>query len=266
MPYVRKWIKSGPVIEAEEYFCIRTPKHLRRLEIGERARRSKNRSPTTEQQKKLNNRNSVKHLCRLINANYGRRDLFVTNDFQDIPLLPDGEPDLEELKNRVGKYLRKLRKIYKDAGVTFKYIWVIEQATEQGRKRPHVHLLLPRISLDAVADAWEYGGCTPRRLDATKDFKGIAAYLSKDPTLGMNHKKRWGASQNLEQPKEDCRKIEYPGGPIRAPKGFKEIVDKAYWSDITGLIRYVRYIRIDGDDFGRCVLKDARGAPDEIEG
>lgn len=265
MPFVRKWIQAGPVLEAEEYFAIRTPKSIRWTEIGKRPLRGKNRSPTPEQQRKLNNRNAVKHLSRLINANFSKKDIFVTLDFREIPELPDGEPDIEELKKRMGRGLRKLRKIYKDAGVTFRYIWVIEQATEQGKKRPHIHLLLPRFSLDAIVGTWDYGGCTISTLDATKDFKGIAAYLSKDPTLGVNHKKRWGASKNIVQPKVDVRKIEYPGGEIRTPKGFKEIVDKSYWSDITGLIRYVRYIRIDGDDFGHRLLKDARGAPEEIE-
>ena len=264
MPFLRKWIYSGSVIEAEEYFAIRTPKSIKWCEIGNKPLRGKKRSFTSEEQQKINNRNAVKHLWRLLNSNFQPNDIFVTNDFREEPLRTNGEPDEEQVKKYIEKYTRKLRLIYKKAGIEFKYIWVIEKATEQGKIRIHFHMLLPKISLDAIESCWSEGGCTLRRLDATRDYKGIANYLSKDPTLGMNHKKRWGQSKNLVQPKIDSRKIQYPGGPIKPPPGYKEIIDRSYWSDITGLIRYVRYVRMDGIDIAGRILQDAREAPDSI--
>jgi hypothetical protein len=261
---MRKWIDSGQIIEAEEYFAIRTPKSIKWPEIGKKPLRSKNRYITTEEQKKLNNRNAVKHLERLVTGNFKPPDFFLTLDLREIPLLPNGEPDEETVKKLIEKFYRKLRKIYLKAKVEFKYIWVIEKATLDGPKRIHAHMLIPKFSLDAIAACWTFGGCTIRRLDISDDFKELADYLSKDPTLGMNHKKRWGGSKNLIQPKISCKKIQYPGGPIKPPKGYKEIIDRAYWSDITGLIRYVRYIRIDGFDIAGRILKDTGTGLDQI--
>ncbi len=264
MPFLRKWIYSGNVIEAAEYFSIRTPKSISWPEIGKRPLRGKNRQLTSEQQQKLNNRNAVNHCCRIMNCNFGPRDIFETLDLAFIPLLPDGEPDEDAVKKVIlPKYTRKLRTVYRKAGVEFKYMYVIEVATEQGPVRMHIHMLLPKFSFDAVVECWTFGGCTIRRLDSTRDYKGIANYLSKDPTLGVDHKKRWGGSKNLVQPKIDCKTIQFPGGYIKAPKGYKAIIDRPYVSDVTGLSRYVRFVKMDGVDFSGQIMQ-SRAGPDPI--
>lgn len=264
MPFLRKWIYSGSVIEATEYYSIRTPKSISWPNIGKRPLRGKNNSITTEQQQKLNNRNAVNHLCRILSGNFVPQDFFVTLDLKVVPLLPSGEPDEKAIKNIIAKYTRKLRPLFQKAGVEFKYVWVIEKATEEKAVRPHIHMVLPKFSADILMECWTFGGFTIRRLDSTRDYRGIANYLSKDPTLGVDHKKRWGGSKNLIQPKIDCRKIQYPGGPIKAPKGFKEVIDRSYVSDVTGLIRYVRYVKMDGTDFSEQIFTGARAGPDPI--
>lgn len=265
MPYLRKWIYSGNVIEAAEYYSIRIPKSIKWDNFGTRPLRGKNHHITPEQMQKLNNRNAVVHLCRIMNMNFGPSDIFLTNDLREVPLLPNGELDETELKKYIAKFTRKLRKEYKKAETTFKYIWVIEKETDEGPVRPHVHMLLPKFSFDKIVDAWDFGGCTIRRLDCNRDYKGIANYLSKDPTLGVNHKKRWGASKNIEQPSiPPPKKIQYPGGPVKVPKGYKQIIDRAYWSDVTGLSRYIRFVKMGGEDFTGWIVKGGRAGPDPI--
>ena len=269
MPYLRKWILSGNVIEAAEYYSWRTPKTLAgsfTWNLGKKSLRGKNRRITAEQQRKLNNRNSVMHACRVMNNNFGPDDTFATLDLRVIPLLRDGALDEEYIKKEyIAKFNRWLRKEYRDAGVEYKYFWVIEKETPEGPVRPHVHVLLPKFSFDAIVKCWPFGGVTIRRLDTNRDYKGIADYLSKDPTLGTNHKKRWGASKNLRQPEiPPAKRIVYPGGYIKPPKGYKEIIDRSYWSDITGMSRYVRFVKMDGMDISGVEVNRGRAGPDPI--
>ena len=234
--------------------------------LGKRPMRGKNRMATPEQQKKLNTRNAVMHVCRVMNNNFHPEDIFFTGDLREIPHLPDGTWDIDYIKREcIPKFTRAMRKEYRRAGVEFKYIWVIEQEAPDGPVRPHVHMLLPAFSFDAIVKHWTFGGAVIRRLDTNRDYKGIADYLSKDPTLGVNHKKRWGGSKNLRQPEiPPARKIVYPGGEIKPPKGYKEIIDRAYWSDITGMSRYIRYVRMDGMDVAEGEVLHGRAGPDPI--
>jgi hypothetical protein len=266
LPFLRKWIKTQNVIEAAEYFTIRVPKSIRwPEEIGKRPLRGKNRHITSEQQQKMNNRHAVLHFGRVMNNNFGPEDFFITNDLRDVPFLPNGEPDEDAVKDYIAKYTRKLRTCYRKAGATFKYLWVIEKETEQKKVRIHVHMLLPSFSADDVMSCWTFGGCTIRRLDCNNDYKGIANYLSKDPTLGVDHKKRWGGSKNLKQPDiPPPKKIQYPGGQIKPPKGYKLVVDRAYVSDITGLSRYVRFVRMGGADIAEPLFLNPRAGPAPI--
>lgn len=264
--YLRKWIKTANVIEAEEYFTLRIPKSIQwPEELGKRPLRGKNRSITSEQQKKLNNRNAVLHFGRVLNNNFGPSDFFTTFEFRSVPLLENGEPDEDAVKDCIAKCTRKLRTQYRKVGVTFKYIWVIEKETEEKKVKIHVHMLFPEFSADAILKCWTFGGVTIRRLDCNRDYKGIANYLSKDPTLGVNHKKRWGGSKNLIQPEiPPPKKIKYPGGPIKAPKGYKLIVDRSYSSDITGMSRYVRFVKMGGADIAEPLFLSPHAGPAPI--
>lgn len=246
MPCFRKWVTSGNVTEAIEYFAIRTPKQFK-PDFGEKAIRSKNVNVTSEQQQKINNRNAVNYLCRLINANFKIGDLWLTFDFEVEPLLENGERDKDAVIAIMEKYHRKLRGLYKKSGLVFKRIYGIEVENIKGPVRMHVHEILPRFSADAVINCFVWGGVTLRTIDGNGDFIEFAQYLSKDPTLGTDNKKRYFPSKNLAKPKVKVKKIKYPGGQIKTPKGYKLIIDTPYVSDITGMIRYVRFVKYGVD-------------------
>lgn len=261
---MRKRIKAGSVLEIAEYYTLRVPKSIQWPDIGKKLIRGKNRSVSSEKQRKLNSRHAALRLGRLINANFSMGDVFATFDFNAEPLFPTGECDMDAVIGMMQKLIRKLRREYKKAGVTFKYIAVIEKATEQGKKRVHIHMFVPSMSWDVIKSCWAEGGTTLRGLDATKDYKKIANYLSKDPTLGTNHKKRWYQSKNLTKPQETVRQINHPGDYIKTPPGYKEMDERVYWSDDSGLYRYIRYVKVDGADFARQIIKD--GMPDGESG
>ena len=265
MPYMRKRILSGSVLEIAEYYTLRTPRGIGRLELGEHPLRGKNHKITTSQQQKINNRNAVLRLGRLINANFGPFDLFITTDYAVEPVLPNGESDESQALKDQQKFIRRLREKYRRAGgENFRYIAVIEKATEKSRKRIHHHIFLPKMSMDAAVSCWDLGGLNIRRLDAAKDYRALANYLSKDPTLGSEHRKRWTQSKNLKKPVVKVRRIIYPGDYIEPPQGYKQIIDRSYWSDITGMSRYIRYVKMDGTDMAGQVLHGTRTGPDPI--
>ena len=120
------------------------------------------------------------------------------------------------------------------------------------------------MSMDTAASCWNLGGLNIRRLDATKDYKALANYLSKDPTLGTEHRKRWTQSKNLKKPDIKVRRIVYPGNYIKPPPEYKQILERVYWSDITGMSRYIRYVKMDGTDLAGQVLHGPRSGPDHI--
>lgn len=265
MPFLRKRIISGNVIEVIEYFSLRVPNSVRwPAKFGEKAIRGKNRKISSEQQRKLNNRNAVNHLCRILNANFKPEDFFLTLDLATVPLLEDGEPDENAIKKLIAKYTRRLHAIYQKAGKDFRYVWVIEKETPEKPVRPHVHMIVPAACSDDIMDAWTFGGCAIRRLYANDDYRGIANYLSKDPTRGVGHKKRWGGSKNLVQPVCDCRKISRPGGPVKTPIGYKEIFERSYVSDVTGMYRYMRFVKMFEQDVSGYIITGARAGPDPI--
>ena len=257
MPYLRAEYQAGAVKEYEDYFSIRTP--------GKKIPRGKNRRFTSEQQQKLNNRNAVKKLTRIINANFFKNDIFATTDYEIEPLLPNGEVDMKKLKNDLRNFERRIKGYCKKNGLSPpKILAVIEQANERGRVRAHTHIILSKMSYDALRSLWSLGGIKIGPLDATREYKGLANYLSKDPTLGTNHQKRWSASQNLIIPKPKIRVIKRGERPPDPPKGFKEVMQREYTSDITGLIRYTRFIKINEADYARRILRNTDDELSEI--
>ena len=69
MPYYRKYIYSGPVLEMHEYYAIRPPGIKNR---------SHNVNISSDWQKDINLKNTKKQVDRLVNTNFTRKDYFLT--------------------------------------------------------------------------------------------------------------------------------------------------------------------------------------------
>lgn len=231
---LRAYIRSGPVLEIEEYQCIRPS--------GRGLPRGGNKNRSSEEQNTINDRNARKNLERLINANFGPGDIFATLDYRRRP--EDGQE-----KKDIRNYIRRLDYAYQKAERELKYIYVTERETVKRKVRIHHHIILSAGDFDTIEKLWTLGGVTVRRLDATQGFRELANYLSKDPTLGRNGNKRWTGSRNLKKP--EIRKYIISGKRIaRTPKGYIKLFEQDYVSDTTGLIHVERYIRYGATDYG----------------
>lgn len=238
MPFYRTKIYSGDVLEIEESFSARKRKNIPR-EKGKK-------NPTSEQQAALNFKNSVKKLCRLINTNFGKDDLFIT--LTHAVLI-----SVDEAKKELGKYLRKIRDHRRKAGLPeLKYIAV----TESDGKRVHHHIVMSGLPLEDAIKKWNHGRVILSNLDNDGDYTGLANYITKEKRKEAGGKK-WSASRNLEQPTVKITQIKRVTKVAKDPKGYKIIKAEFTSSELIGDRQYIKAIRIGGRDYsGKQVLRE----------
>ena len=91
MPHVRVVCKAGKVVEVEEYYTRRA------LKKG--LKREPNQKPTSEQQMKINEKNAVRDLTRILNTNFSETDYLVTYTYgcEDPPTVEFAKKEWQKL-------------------------------------------------------------------------------------------------------------------------------------------------------------------------
>lgn len=170
--------------------------------------RGKKRKPTTEIQKRLNQRNAERKLIRLLNTNFTKRDIRFDLTYSDdnYPSSPeDAQRQMQNFLRRV-KYYRKKHNMPE-----LKYVAVTEIGKKNARLHHHI-VMSGGIDITVLADIWGRGYTTAKPLQFDEfGIIGIAKYLIKEPILG----KRWCASRNLEKPKENQRDGKIPNYQVK---------------------------------------------------
>ena len=148
--------------------------------------------PTSEVQQKLNDENSRRAFIRLVHANFSRHDyaLHLTYDEDSLP------EDVEAARSDAQAFLRKARKLYKNAGIILKYVWVCEKGENSDRVHHHI-ILSGGVSRDELEALWDKGYANTRRLRFTETgVSGLGTYMTKQKLFF----KRWNCSRNLIRP------------------------------------------------------------------
>lgn len=170
---------------------------------GKRRRKCR---PTSEVQKKLNQKNAAKKLTRLVRANFGAEDLALHLTYR-----PGQEPETaEEAAADLKNYIRRLKRIYKKQGLELKYICTTERGEKNGRVHHHM-IVTGGVDRDALEEAWGRGFANSKRLQIEED--GLAAlshYMVKD---GAKYK-RWSGSRNLIKPEPVVKDNAYNMGDV----------------------------------------------------
>lgn len=217
MPYVKNTYRYKDVIEIERVHAGR---------LGKGGKREERKAPTSEEMKKINERNATQKLRRLICANFEKEDLWITLTYKR-----ENRPEPEEAKKELKRYLNRLRAEYRQQGTELKYIVV----TEYMNKAIHHHLILNDLpdgsGAKLAARKWTAGGTHCKYLYTDGQFENLAAYIVKETNKtfkekGNPSKCRYNRSRNLVEPKPERRimkRDEWPEEP-RPPKGFR--VDK----------------------------------------
>lgn len=193
MPYLRKKIYAGSVIETYKYFTSKLhPENLCR------APKQKKTSPAVE---KNNERIASRNLCNTLNANFGYNDLSITLTY-DPSQRPAGSG---KAASCLRSFLKLLRGAFKNLGSELKYI----ATTEYGKtgKFIHHHLVISKIDHASVSRCWKFGWIHFSVLDNTGDYSKLARYMIKETTRTFRDPakkfsgKRWSTSRNLVKPK-----------------------------------------------------------------
>ena len=194
MPYVKRTVVCGKVIETKKMFTPRIHTNG--------AKRAPNFRNTEEKQMKCNKHKAEEELRWLLNANFGEGDLHVVCHYGDKP------QDFEKVENDALKICEVLRGEYKKAGKMLKRIAVIET---KRMTNPHIHLVLNKIDVDIIINAWRKvsgkGFISFEPLDDRKNHEELAVYLIKESQStakrwkeGKKHKKRYWCSRSLIRP------------------------------------------------------------------
>lgn len=170
--------------------------------------RGKKAKPTSEVQKKLNQRNAERKLIRTLNTNFTNRDIRfdLTYDNEHYPSSP------EEAQKQCRNFLRRVAYYRKKNNMPeLKYVFVTEIGKKDGRLHHHI-VMNGGIDVADLSDIWGRGYTTVKPLKFNEQgIVGIAVYLIKEPILG----KRWCASKNLKKPKTSDRDGRLPKYKIK---------------------------------------------------
>lgn len=244
MPHIKEICVAGGIIEVCRYYTYRI-----NVKGEKRAKREK---PSTEAQRRVNQRKAEKKLRRLMAANFHNGDVLVRLDFHK---KPGGSEEMQELIERA---IRKLRTAYKKAGAELKYIYVKEVGPRGGR---HIHMLLSREEMDVLAllqACWPHGGIHVDPWTTGPNFQKLAAYFIKyaartEETEGKLIGKRWYPSRNLKQPviKKLILKSDRFREQVKEKKGYTLDKDsvRSGISELTGY-RYFSYTLIRSEGSG----------------
>lgn len=202
--YATKEVRAGEQLEVEIYPEF-TKK--RKAEIPEEGRRKKNR----QAQRNLNEKNSRKQCERIINENFGDKDIWATFTYSD-----DNMPlSMQVAQKNMQNYIRRLNYHRKKRGLpNAKYVYVTE-CSDKGRWHHHI-VLDGDMDMDTVESLWLLGKRNEvRRLEKDENgLVGMAKYITKQkrPAKGKKGKeqaevagkyqKTWTPSKGLRQPKE----------------------------------------------------------------
>ncbi len=214
--YRQRIIKAGNTIEVENTYPTR---------FGDTMTRKRRGKATPEAMQVYNEELAIRKLTRLINANFVPDDWLVTFHYEN-----HNRPEAyEKATAQLGAFLRKLRKVYAEWGVEFKYI----KRTAYGERGGiHHHVILPQgEKFKEITILWkEHIKATRdarppdcRALYDTGEYSSLAAYIVKQPMHSDNdgYIKKWVGSRNLkkpvEEPPKDIYEIKWKEPPVARP-------------------------------------------------
>lgn len=212
MPYYQTTTIEGNVIQIVKHYGKRIASE----------NRSEKAKPTPEEMAKVNQRNAERKLASIMNANFKEGDShMVLTYFKDRRVPP------ALAKKYIKKFLRCMRKEYRQHGTVLKYIL----ATEYESTAIHHHFIINDINdgnlIKIVKKHWEYGGTKFTAL-YSMEYSKLAAYFIKETSETYKNndggaKQRYTCSRNLIRPTPTTEIISKATTWLkepRAPKGF----------------------------------------------
>lgn len=228
--YIKKTYRYNGIVEIEKTCSGR---YGRKLQVSEK------KNVTKESQRKENERQMIKKLNRIIEANFTDNDWHVV-----LTYLPENRPAPQDARKILQKFFNEMRKEYKKRNCELKYIVV----TEYRKKAIHHHVVINELPLGEkeknqdnmtlsklLKRHWKHGRKMLTALYGEGEYENLAAYLVKETTETFKDdeapcKKRYSCSRNLEHPKPEVKIIKafkWAEEP-KSKKGYEVIKDSVH--------------------------------------
>lgn len=191
MGYIQKMYIYPNSIEVEKVFSSR---------YGKRCVRGKNENPSPADVEKVNLRNAIKAVYRLMKNNFTSNDYhFVLTHNKDSRPMPD------EAKRILRNFKARVKREYAKEGVEFKWM----ETTEYKNKAIHHHMVINECNgkaIQIIKRQWKCGHVRCAPLWEDEDYEGLAAYLIKETAKTRKepdsvNKQIISHSRNLKPPK-----------------------------------------------------------------
>lgn len=244
----------------EGYWMIRT---YQAGNVGEKTKywvsgarpdnRSRKKEKDAVRKAEQNEYSAQKALARLINANFGKGDIFLGLDYSEEGLkklsgdqVPEEERELSEedrIRNRADHQMklciRRVKRDMKAAGLDLKYIAITSDMNGKTGElvRVHHHLIVPKEALPFFQNKWDLGGVHFSPMSSQDDYTPIAEYLIKQ-VRRIPDAHKYISSRNLIRPEPKDR-IAQSDSELRIPQGAKLLHRSEF---IPGQPQYIRYI------------------------
>ena len=195
MKYIKQTIVAGCTILRSVYPSTGTRKP------GQKRTQRVNRSP--ESVRKTNLRNAILKLTAILNANFQNGDYHITLTHED-------DPTPEEAKERLTRFLERMRGRSKAKRKGFDWKWVA--TTEHVNKRPHSHVVCSRVDRKIIEACWTWGHVSFVPLDTDGQYSGLADYFCKETEKTFRdpdavQRQRFTHSRNLIIPEPRNKQI-----------------------------------------------------------
>ncbi len=152
---------------------------------------------SSEIQKRINERNSVRMLTRIAYLNFSEKDLALHLTYAKEP------ESIEEAERLLSNFIKRLRRRYRKAGIEPKIIRRTERGKQNGRVHHHL-FLTGGLDRDEIEELWGNGRCNSRRLQFEGDgLDGLAAYIAGQGKPMRDTYRRWSCSRNCIRPEEE---------------------------------------------------------------
>ena len=165
MGYLQKMYIYRHSIEVEKVFSTR---------YGTRCSRSENKSVTPEDVAKVNLRNAIKKIRRLMKNNFTSDDFHIVLTYSR-----ENRPTPKEAKKILRNWKDRVKRAYAKEGIDFKWI----ETTEYQNKAIHHHLVVNECNgkaIQIIKKQWKDGHVRLSPLWDDEDYDGLAEYLVKE--------------------------------------------------------------------------------------
>ncbi len=160
--------------------------------------RGKKRKPTAAAQEKLNREMAARKLADIINLNFTKRDLQLKLDYSSFYVKNGRVPTPDECVKEMGRFMRKLKRLYAKHEIELKYVYCSEIGARGGISHHHL-IVTGGVPVEEIKALWTEGGCWTRTLYFNRrGCYELASYFVK----ARYTYRSYSCSRNCKRPQE----------------------------------------------------------------